>query len=200
MKPTPTINVNLTPNRCECPGRFLAVPLREQDHRTDCPASPILIPCPIQRSVAMVVCGVKYAVAIGGNTWATSHVEDVDAYHDVGTAAPTQSVINECNTRWDTIRAILYAAPEFSRPGGWFSLDGRMALFASRDAVFSAVCAMARNEREQREVQDRLRTLDLPSGDRCKDMGDMGEARDSRAALALERYVTMLIEQVGVGP
>lgn len=51
----PNINVNIRPKRCECPGRFLASPIHDQEHRKDCPSSPVPIPCPLPNSVTFEV-------------------------------------------------------------------------------------------------------------------------------------------------
>jgi len=177
----PTINVNINADHTTCSGDF---------HAPHC--APVLIPCPIPRSVPMVVNGLTLSVTIGGKTWAESRVREVEVSAPHGGMA--DSDVAECSDRWGIVRALLRGDVL------WFSSTGAEAQAKRRDAVFDAICAMARAERTEFDsASDAARAM----GIRQNVVPDPDEASQAillPSAVFLERYVTMLIEQVGVGP
>lgn len=230
----PTINVNLTKCSCgEARVRALhgAIP---EAHLPTCSAFPVLIPCPIQRSVTFEVAlgecicpmgppprkeswmddighalecparPIKVACSISG-TWEASEARDAmrvgamgREYH-IPTDDKIQAAVRE---RWALVKALVLGArierdplPSFSSAD---SDKAVAALFAQRDAVFSALADMARAEEQVWTAQERAcRTMEatfIPDN-------FMNEEPHSRpSASILERYVERLIEQVGVPP
>lgn len=222
----PHINVNLKPSRCECPGRFLAVPLREQGHRDDCPAAPVLIPCHIPRSIHLTLspreCNcitpgkhwpdcharpVKIAATIGGATWETSEVDD--AYETDArtgdevfyTTAREEMVKRLARERWALVRALVLG--RHCEPMAVHPTSKWPELSSQRDAVFAALCDMARAERAAHKAFLAL-PMDIRKssivGKSCGPVAADPEQTRVSSRLILEHYVDRLVEQVGVLP
>lgn len=216
---TPVINVNL--NHCDTPHLCVS---NGGEHVAACAARPILIPCPIQRSVVMevklgectcepmrlgkemggkiatitthhegcVARPIRVACDIGGETWAKSEVEDVEAPAD-----GYPSMMRACRERWALVKALVMG----KRGVEWFTPPPQgYDLMVQRDAVFAALANMARCERTYWEAAKSVYVAFpqavVTSEMQIVDPGDAdGEAPSARWLAA---YVTHLIEQVGV--
>lgn len=132
------VNVNLRP--CVCP---VGWPAADGGHfprlseAMGCDAAPILIPCPIPRSVVFAVTlgecvcparaiptgaphrdycpgrPTRVVCDIGGKDWASSEVTDVDNPHDpngrwgAGSGDLFRSTIAACRARWEVVKSVL---------------------------------------------------------------------------------------------
>jgi len=217
---TPTINVNLKP--CEC---FHHKP----DRITSCNArfgSPVLIPCPIPRSVVFIVAlgpcdcpmgwapppggfvhaagcpsrPIRVACDISGETWGSSEVTAacivrVDARGLRVEELATPEVLAVCRGRWEIVKALVLGHTDLS------SLITGMKtaeLISQRDAVFAALCEMARSEEAACRAQQAVDEA-FPSA-RFADSDDSDHRRARPSVNRLLRFVTYVIEQVGALP
>lgn len=208
----PTINVNLKPCSPACLVPSWARP-GTPPHATGCPGTPVLIPCPIPRTVEMTVrlaectCGerhgwigpghfddcparpIRITCSIGGETWEGSEVVSCEASIP-GDHYPAR-MMDPCRERWTLVKALVLGqrASDYT---GWCgpSLRSFAALFAQRDAVFAALADMA-----QYETKHAARKAELPEGIRPVRPDVAPESHE-----ALWRYVQRLVEQVGVLP
>lgn len=215
MKPTPTINVNLTSHCYDC-GSSPPGP-----HATECAAlevklRPVLIPCPVPRSVTFEVrlggcdcfpsghrsvpvppmrahspqCAsqpVRVSCSISGKTWEESEVTECEA-NIPGDGYPA-NLMGPCRERWASVKALVLGA-RASDYTGWCgsSLRAFAGLFTQRDAVYAALADMARAEEAIRVSHAAI----------DKAMGLPWSESEPLSQRALERYVERLIEQVGV--
>lgn len=208
--PIPVVNVNL---RAGC-GCF--VPENRDPstgHYPGCPCSPVIIPCPIPRSVTLTVrlgeCACPYGDGIGtvhdgwcpgrpitvtcsisGKTWPESEVDDGEP--DIAGLAgridneKRKTIMAACRALWALVKVLVLGHTDLSA-----LLTGPKALelLAQRDAVFAALADMARHEGA---LADALG--DFETALRGEPTAIGGMRRFSHDALA--RYVERLIEQV----
>jgi hypothetical protein len=219
---TPTLNVNLKP--CDC----LSYTKTEGTHMTDCASTPILIPCPIPRSVTFEVmlgectCAAREAISMGryshrvvphdptnaacpakplkvscsisGKTWGVSFVSDVEVRGVPGRAIQH---IGAAGERWALVKALVLGNP-LTAYAGWVgqSLTPVRALFAQRDAVFSALADMARAEETAFRAQIAVDS-EIPRH-RSLGIGHAVEPDQRPSSVRLAAYVERLVEQVQV--
>lgn len=206
---TPTINVNLTP--CNCEG----IPT----HAGWCSGAPVLIPCPIPRSVTLEVAAgtctclaghdpstrqlvhspncparpIRVTCSVGGETWEQSEVTKTSVLGWGAAMAAAQSPLPACRERWALVKALVLRHSDLSS-----MLTGPKAveLLSQRDAVFAALCAMARAEEAARSATERL-WYALPDS---AGWVSRHPARDEQtpSALLLAAYTSHLISQIGV--
>lgn len=209
----PTINVNLKP--CSCGHwQWLAGDVGP----TKCVCAPVLIPCPIPRAVTFEVapgecdCAedarrrrgmplephlrscharpIRVVCYIDGETWGDSHVEDIE-YPDGEPQKGTESaLVPMAWERWRAIQMLALGHPATADAVGVLS-EAIPALESQRDAVFSALCDMARAESA---IIQRFVDVDKVYTNR------MRKAFSGVVADELSAYVEHLIEQVGVLP
>lgn len=215
---TPAVNVNLKP--CSSPVLCAEMPASDTGHLLTCAAAPILLPCPLPRSVTLEVrwgectrdpfiCDlpqhgttcparpIRVSCSISGKTWAES--EPFDMHQPDGgylVDAKTQTLIRE---RWALVKALVlgYSAWDYAMSHAKaVPLATITAMLAQRDTVFSALADMARAEEAAFAAQERAEKA-YPYH-RLGRVGDGSHAgpRPSRARLAA--YVEFLVEQVGV--
>lgn len=197
---TPTINVNLS--QCECRIARAAAAARgpaSDRHWGTCPAAPILIPCPIPRSVTFEVAleckehggrcqhaaPIRVTCSISGKTWEESEVTDI-----LDPGITSADMFRACRDRWALVKALVLGGnhdPE-SHP-----YEARV-LFNQRDAVFAALAVQARLEVEMLEAQQR--TVAAIASPRLTTGETRPEDRPSAQALAV--YVERLVEQISV--
>lgn len=202
----PTVNVNLKSCSCE-PGTA--------KEWTECSAAPVLIPCPIPRSVTFEVqvrdCGhkeghpitcpwpvgyvVKVSCSISGETWEESEVADVEKRGDQWLDQFEEgAALRICRERWALVKALLLHHGEVS--GHTVFTPESLPLLQQRDAVFSALSDMARAEEAAMAAQQRVDEA-FPS-DRYARQGDTDHRAVWPSVNRLARYVERLVEQVGV--
>jgi hypothetical protein len=207
----PTINVSLKPCNHAAKGSPLHAPY--------CDSAPILIPCPIQRSVTFeVVLGssdpieytsggereqwcshqghrVKVSCSISGKTWEESEVSDSECarttHDDHVCAKEGLDVLQVCRDRWALVKALVLGKPQEGLGGAL--IIAPMDLFARRDAVFSALAEMARAEEASKKALSAVISA-LPEARRWAPTSSFTA---NTAERMLERYVERLIEQVG---
>jgi hypothetical protein len=208
----PTINVNL--DTC---ARFEHC--EDGYHDPVCPKSkPVLIPCPIPRTVEFQVtlgectvcppnregvghfasCAaypVKVVCSIYGKTWAESEVNDMECHrgtHDAHVCATEGlDVLQVARARWALVKALVLGHTDLSA-----LLTGPKALelLAQRNAVFAALAGMARAEEAAYTAQAHLAEHLGATVERFH--ARTSEMRPSAAWSCL--YVESLIEQVGI--
>jgi hypothetical protein len=173
----PTLNVNLA--KCNC-GHAAFLAGRENgavSHSDTCASRPILIPCPIPRSVTLKValgwCACPPALesseryrdgghlrgcparpasvscSIGGETWEKSEVQLLSVEPSDPTADRVKCM-SAARARWALVKALVLGRSHQEWSGD--VTTGAMAmlvgeLFAQRDVVFAALADMARAER-----------------------------------------------------
>jgi hypothetical protein len=220
MSAIPTINVNL--KKCTCKrvnGRLPHI------HDDACDARPVLIPCPIPRSVKFrVVLGectclseeeppevggirtaepghfsncparpVEVVCSISGETWAGSAVADVEhAITDdriLGDAGMRRGG-DVARDRWSLFRMLVTNTLPAETQGD---------LVRQRDALFSALADMAREEQAAFESQERaIQALGDPTF--VPDNFHRAEPHSRASACILEHWVERTIKQVGILP
>lgn len=205
---TPTINVNLKPCDSGCqtqrPGSKCYA---------HCAAAPVLIPCPLPRSVNFEVrlggcylagsplkctldaeehrvgCParpVKISCSIAGETWEGSKPITFTMPDD--SEAPT-AVADACRERWALVRALVLG----QSPAPIVGL-ANVTLLSQRDEVFAALCDMARAE----EASWRAACAMLPVVKfTSSDMQVHDPSGDAPSRHWLMAYVEHLIDQVG---
>lgn len=209
------INVNLEP----CPIST------SHTHGPDslCIGRPVLIPCPVPRTVTFEVqlgecagCGspgeslaghdamcparsVRVSCSIGGDgTWVGSEVFTADNSdrHDGLFPAHLRIdvVLAACRERWALVKALVTGKPFI--PNNWDGPASVMALFTQRDAVFAALAAMARAEMAALRAQYRADEA-FPSA-RFAKPGDADHRALGPSVNRLARFVEYLVEKVGV--
>lgn len=202
---TPLINVNLTgcDNRC--------MPLSGA-HREGCTRGPVLIPCPIPRTVTLKVAlgectcfqrnyvgrealghnsdcpvhPVSVTCTIGGEVWADSAVVDVEceAMH-LPQGPRYTAALDACRARWEIVEALM--------TGFYPTCDNDVpdALMYQRDAMFAHVCGMYRAEVALASHWSyALKALGVKHG-----LEPL-----THSQMLLGDYVKRLVEQVGVLP
>lgn len=223
---TPTINVNLTPCSCPphrkgfhyssvcgaasvlipCPiPRSVTFEVRlGKCHNADLPEPErmgrrcISHPCDVTRIEHSSACParpIRVTCSIGGETWEESEVDSTEAYdlseHE---ALTTTGVVRD---RWALVKALVLGESLGRRSAD--SVDAGVALvdlFGHRDAVFDALCDMARAEEAQGRASSVVADvvgLHWPWGTRTRETAGT-EAPSSRALSAL---VAHIIERVG---
>lgn len=211
--PIPTINVNLRSCRCQEPKKR-AAPCEPGNHRPEC-GGPILIPCPIPRSVTFSVAlgecdigcqhgpvparpvnghwtgcmarPIRVTCSIGGKTWEKSEVGDVDAEHPEFYDETETAALHACCERWEIIKALLTERVVVSA-WNWPPAAEQSRLVQQRNAVFAALADMARGQAMYAAANEQL-----PEYCRLSYRGDPTYE-------VLARYITHLIEQVGALP
>lgn len=223
----PTININLKPCECanhksfglrhweHCPGTPIHVPCpiprsvtfavrlgececgaaRLRTHSKGSVLGPLL-PC----SAACPARPIRVYCGISGKTWEESEVKDVEVRpRETLVMVSTYDmplILAACRDRWALVKALVTGQwPTVSAIG---TLSAAIpALQAQRDAVFAAICEMARAEetawKAQLVIVGAVPTL-RPAPGMHHPTGD--ENRPSASWLAA--YVGRLIEQVGV--
>lgn len=212
----PTINVNLKP--CSYYG---VCNVHQSGHIAECSATPILISCPIPRSVTLevvpgectcfhrgpknaappptwvhsVTCParpVKVSCSISGKTWEESHLSAWETEDGIGLNTTVEA--GEADARWVLVKALVLgrqAEPAETEPVASMS--------AKRAAVFAALADMARAEEAAFEAQERvIRAMGEPAF--LPDSFHRAEPHARASASLLGRYVERIIEQVGVLP
>lgn len=212
---TPTIDVNLT--RCACPG-----PVTRQErpsHFIDCPGKPILIPCPVRRSVTFEVVlgwlcdcrnretsthlprcprdGVRVSCSISGRTWEESKVEDMDIPPSIlADMVATNRVMAACRERWELMKALVLGASKVSEfPESFRMVPAVSEMMGQRTLVFAALADAARLSIARAAA---LNKASKAAGLAYQYAESVEE--DSEPAIVLADYVEHLIEQVGVLP
>lgn len=211
-----TINVQLKEQRF-C-GGFEHCRDGEHDPACRLEIDPILIPCPIPRSVTFTVrlgecvCGappawnhipgcparpIRVTCSISGKTWDESEAHDVEATEPNLLTLPVgvPPVLRACRARWALVKALVTGEPLGRRDADRVS-DGIaiIELFGQRDAVFAALADMARTEIATLAAQESV--VELLDSKRVIFRPTPEGARPS--AQALEVYIERLIEQVSV--
>lgn len=165
----PTINVNL--KKCDCGGPYI-----DTSHQSDCPGAPILIPCPIPRSVTFEVAlgececvyptlsrrpvdphrktcparPVKVSLSISGKTWEESEVDDTETIVTSSSGLGRDAYPNEraaARERWSLVKALVLGKPYAQVVHVNMDAARIGAIVQQRDAVFSALADMAKAER-----------------------------------------------------
>lgn len=213
MTAVPMVNVNL--GACRCGSTHPA--WGRQPHTSWCNGKPVLIPCPLPRSVTLQVAlgectcptggrppeghwrycparPVKVSCSISGKTWEESEVDDVefpDAIETDPAGGPARVALEAaCRARWALVKALVLGL--YPTCG---NEDVPQEIFEQRDTVFAALAEMAKAEAAlavaweacPKALQKRAHPGSLRN-----------EQRPSRWMLAA--YVEHLVEQVGVMP
>lgn len=208
------LNVNLQP--CSCVPMGAALRPGGQHHST-CPGAPVLIPCPIPRSVTFTVtlgectCGgliwrgtppamrhrkvgcpalpIRVACSIGGKMWPDTYVDDAETPNL--DALPTQAQMNAASAQRALVKALMLGQESAPMVFGYRQMAD---LLTQRDTVFAALANMARAEEALYGRQnDAMRAIDGSSL--------MVPEPDNRpSAHTVARYVKRLISQVGALP
>jgi hypothetical protein len=211
------INVNLRP--CTCIKNVKGAPCV-----ATCPSVPILIPCPIQRSVTLeVVLGgcvcwkvqvwangrppcpafcparpVRVSCSISGKTWEESEVEDPEGHGTDGRLVGFvfgSHVHVACRERWALVKALVTGQHVGLPPALAGLRPDIQNLFLQRDAVCTRLASMRRHEEA---LYAEWLTLPDSVKRRCGVEPYNLECERTPAQEALECYVAGLIEQVGV--
>lgn len=210
---TPTINVNLKP--CDCDGHVVSG--GDDVHSPDCASHPILIPCPIPRSVLVKVrtglctchglafsspdchpsCPghpIRVTCSISGETWEES---DVTSCHPVltdgdGAFAGGWTQRGHGDSALIACRERWALVRALVLGTSWAKCEtmfGTMAMFVQRDAVFAAIVKV-------HKAEDTLIDAcgDYEEAMRGEPVGIYGLKRESTGML--ERYVGRVIAQV----
>lgn len=229
MKPTPTINVNLS-SPCNCGANSLNSarragnpnPVDYLPHMDGCPSTPVLIPCPIPRSVTFEVrlgectCDetersllasghtarcpgkpIRVSCSISGATWEESEVTQTE-YQPAGDWVPDRdrplelALESACRERWALVKGLVLG--QDVPPGS--VVPGTID---QRDAVYAEIAALARDEQSAFERQEHaVKAMDEVTFMPYNFHRAEPHARASASILA--RYVERLIEQIGVLP
>jgi hypothetical protein len=214
---TPAINVNMKPCMCAARAHHQSITLTGR-HFEECSGSPVLIPCPIPRSVKFeVVLGgcktpgacslprpmfqattqhistcparpVRVSCSVSGSTWEESYLSFVERSDGDAIGPEFDRVDSLCRERWALVKALVLRQQGFVAPAP----DHIVELHAQRDAVFAALADMVRHEKGLEEAAQSA----------AKAMGGEGDMSGAVVASAefLAAYVERLIEQVSVLP
>lgn len=206
MQPVPAVNVNIRSTH--------AHPERANPAFCDSDCAPVLIPCPIPRSLTFTVrlgdcsgrCNgmmwqnppfhgadcpgrpIRVSCSILGKTWEESGVVDVDP---PGDGYP--SILRACRERWALMKALMLGFTRVTLGG--VSRQQADKLFVQRDAVYAALADKARVEQAD-DATTRALIKALPSL-KARD-GDAATASAYLSVRALAHYVEHLVEQIGV--
>jgi hypothetical protein len=218
---TPAINVNTT--QCDClptgnhptdnPADI------EVRHSTQCASRPILIPCPIPRSVTFEVglggpcsCAsfgiahgkhaqgckgapVNVSCSISGETWEGSEVDDAsgspDLLEDDKAAVRTMAALEvACRARWEIVKALVTGyTGDFAR-----FAPGNAAVVALRNQRDTVFAKLAKVRAHEDGLYDALGEL---PGEIAGYAGRPVDARFDFAERALASYVASLVASVG---
>lgn len=216
MDPIPTINVNTKP----CPSQ------KWHDSRDLTPVcrgecAPVLIPCPIQRSVTIevalgeCVCGhaawvvrgnisiqhdancharpIRVSCSIGGKTWAESEVTDIEPNTDPDGDDWGDAMWNACRARWKIVKALVTgrATTLEDVTSEPMSTLHMNGMLAQRDAMFAALAELAQIERGHSDISDELDKMEVEIYG-----GHDHYPRVTQATRRLEYYVKHLIDQI----
>lgn len=146
-------------------------------HSERCPAHPIRVSC-----------------SISGKTWKDSEVKDVETRDETWhpSAPRYYRALSAARDLWALLKALVLGKPQ-AGPDGW--LDAPTDLFIQRDAVFAAICEMARAEEAHNAAVQNL--VKLCPGRLGRTLGHLDPGLPG-AGRYLERYVEHMIEQVGI--
>lgn len=216
---TASINVNL--KRCDCSRPTDGF---QRVHLPTCASTPVLIPCPIRRSVTFGVrigeCAVDGHHLGGCYRITNTHGQKSDVIHITGCPAKPirvscsisgktweesevfdmespsghPDILRLCYERWALVKALVTG----QRHDLTIRFKTWCDLVDQRDAVFSALADMARAEVAALEAQARVMGAAGWKGIHFADPQHHDDKRPSASFLA--RYVERLIEQVGVLP
>jgi len=217
------VNVNL--KACPCPSLHRRT-REELIHGPEgCPASPVLIPCHIPRSVTFEValgecafpnmCGAtceghhpdcparpsKVACSISGKTWEESEVDGASIeIRGVGSPSHlrTDDAVRLFRDRWALIKALVLGGSKVREvPESFRVVPAVSEMMVQRSAVYAALADMARAEEAALQAQLRVDEA-FPFFRFRRNDADHREERPSIGRLGV--YVEHLIEQVGVLP
>lgn len=208
-----TINVNLS----KCDDGLACVSSDDE-----CPATPVLIPCPIPRSVTFTVrlgeCSgpcraklksvevpghsfdcparpIRVSCSISKKTWEESEVSEVEILISPMSIDDRNRIYAACRERWALVKALVLGTA-FHAHGAreWRRME---ELSKQRDAVYAALAAMAQCERSYwaaaQAVRKALPGVYVGSDMRVVDPG--GEDGEAPSARWLASYVERLVEQ-----
>lgn len=196
----PRINVN--PKKCDDA-------LTCVSSEDECKAAPILIPCPIPRTVEFQVAlecpcdlarcdetrRLKVACSISGESWEDTEVEGVDGPDNWKDAIEERAALRIASERWALVKALVLGSSNFVagvHPGA------QNSMMLQRDAVFSVLADMARAE--DAISTSRQRAYDAMDGSGYTADSEHMRARSTtrESVDVLAAYVEYLVEQVGV--
>lgn len=211
----PVVNVNLKPCDCE-PDRLVG------QHWKRCASTPILIPCPIPRSVTFTVvlwecrCAaehnrhdphpvphasgcparpIRVTCSIGGGTWAGSEVTTAESIG--GDVVPhfkfNDPILIACRARWALVKALVLGRT--FDPNEWDNPETIRGLLTQRDAVFLALAKVAGRERDLFDAQGEYTSA--MDEHHYPDWHRDPESYEMPSQKMLILYVERLIEQVG---
>lgn len=176
LEPWRSVTMKVRLGECATPLQCIFPHMRGEpriDHHGTCPALPIEVTCSMR-----------------GKTWAESHV--CDAETERGTTLHHGPLKQSVHERWSLIKALVTGEHPDHDTGRW--TGPTLPLFEHRDAVYAAVCEVARTEASNLAAQERLVSLLDPK--RAMFRPTPEDRRPSAHGLAI--YVARLIEQVGV--
>lgn len=206
----PTINVNLAPSTWS--------PVHGAQY------SPVLIPCPIPRTVEMMVglgeCSpecredrtrmtldaayhfddcparpIRVSCSIAGETWEGSEVKNINSTDALIMPSFFDAVWTACRERWALVKALVLGHTDLSA-----LLVGPMAvdLLTQRDAVFAGIAGMVRNEEERIGLKQKMLVACPEIFPKSGLSVPTPAQRESAAYLAA--YVERLMEKLGAMP
>lgn len=212
----PAINVNL--KTCNCPQSKRLSGL----HDIDCASVPVRVPCPLPRSVTVMVrlgecnCSPRRDLLPGGGVyldhspsceshpirvscsisgeWEESKVTNVD----IATTGRFMGwdeegrCIEACRERWALVKALVLHDVIPARP---WSPDRIAVLADQRTAVYAAICEMARDEEKRIATKRSLHAACSAIFPKSGVSVPDPATRESAAYLAA--YIKHLVEQVG---
>lgn len=219
---TPTINLNLAACGCGLADRAPTYP--PTPHQDHCPAKHVELPCPIPRSVTFqvvlgeCVCGghigrgppaiidrrsaacparpISVTCSISGETWARSEVATDTDERPTLTHDQRFLAAHACNSRWALVKALVMGQM-FSPENPKHAPERHAALVrlvAQRDALYAALCKMARHETGLWEgLQEAFEAFPASRELRSRTR----EPLEAPSAIVLMGYVKRLVEQVG---
>lgn len=192
------------------------------------PGAPVLIPCPLPRSVTFTVrlgeclkaCSprgftpghisgcpgqlIRVSGSISGKTWEESEVTDLDVPGRLAGTNAGADLWRAFRERWALVKALVlgHTAWDYTMsPAKAIPLATITAMLAQRDAVYAALADMALAERAAEPAHAAIDEL-LPASLQCRNglnrLSPPPHARPSATWLAA--YIEHLIEQVGVLP
>lgn len=213
----PTINVNL--KQCTCNEESGRLKRLGDTHVFDCPAAPLLLSCPIPRSVTFEV---RLEECIGALLTAPSPAPvpycPLPEHHRYCPARPVKATVDVSGNTWAEIKvlnverhdgqhltnelvntcgerlALVKALVTADSPTTEFYAKAP-ALWQQRDAVYAALADMARAEQDACDAQQRVDEA-FPFDRYRRNAPDHRAERPSVSRLSA--YVEHLIEQVGV--
>lgn len=175
LEPWRTVRMKVRLGECRCINKDRA---DDGLHAASCPARPIEVTC-----------------SIGGKDWPSSEATEVERSvnddhimgdHRMGLLA------DACRSLWDVVRAML------TNPGlritGW---AGSVAMYETRDAVYAAICEMARHEDAHAQARQHAYDAMDASGHIADSEHVRARITPRESSVVLAAYVQRLIEQVG---